>query len=126
MAGLRILLVAAFLLGATGYGDPAAAEPTLKIGGTGAALGGAQHLLDGLAKQRPEITGIVLPSVGTSGAIKAVAAGALDVGLTSRPLMPAERDMGLVSVPSARRRWCSRCAATIRATRSADGNRRDL
>lgn len=97
MAGLRILLATAFLLGATGFGDPAAAEPTLRIGGTGSALGGAQHLLDGLTKRHPEITGIVLPSVGTSGAIKAVAAGALDIGLTSRTLKSGERDMGLVS-----------------------------
>ncbi len=99
MAGLRILLAAALLFGATCYGDLSAAEPTLKLGGTGSALGGSQHLLDGLTKRRPEITGIVLPSVGTSGAIKAVAAGALDIGLTSRPLKAAERDMGLVARP---------------------------
>lgn len=100
MTGLRILLAVAFLLGATGYGDlAAAAEPTLKIGGTGSALGGAQLLLDDLTKRRPEVTGIVLPSVGTSGAIKAVAAGALDIGLTSRPLKAAEHEMGLVARP---------------------------
>jgi phosphate transport system substrate-binding protein len=100
MAGLRILLAAVLLLGSAGYGSPVgAAEQTLRIGGTGSALGGAQQLLDGLTKRRPEITGIVLPSVGTSGAIKAVIAGALDIGLTSRPLKTAERSVGLVAQP---------------------------
>lgn len=99
MAVLRILLAAVLLFGATGYGGPVAAEPALRIGGTGSALGGVQLLLDGLTKRHPEITGVVLPSVGTSGAVKAVAAGALDIGLTSRPLKVAERGLGLAVHP---------------------------
>lgn len=100
MAGLGILLAAALLLGGAVCNGPAtAAEPVLRIGGTGSALGGAQRLLDELSARQPEITGVVLPSVGTSGAIEAVAAGALDIGLVSRPLTGAERNLGLAVWP---------------------------
>jgi phosphate transport system substrate-binding protein len=100
MSGLGILLAAVLLLGWTGQGiSAAAAETTLKLGGTGSALGGAQRLLDGLKKRRPDLSGVVLPSIGTFGAIKAVAAGALDIGLTSRPPKAAERDLGLIARP---------------------------
>lgn len=102
MNGFKVLLAAVIVMGVASAGVPgvaAASEASLKIGGTGSALGGAQRLLDGLTKERPDLSGVVLPSVGTSGGIKAVAAGALDIGLSSRPLKPEERELGLVTRP---------------------------
>jgi ABC-type phosphate transport system substrate-binding protein len=101
MSVLRVVLAAVLLIGwgARDLSVAAAAEPALRIGGTGSALGAARLLLDALTERNPQITGLVLPSVGTSGAIKAVAAGALDIGLTARPLKAAERDLGLIARP---------------------------
>lgn len=100
--GFRALLATAVFVGILGQGAPSAAatpDPAFKIGGTGSALGSAQRLLDGLARERPEISGSILPSLGSSGGIKAVVAGAIDVALTSRPLKKAESDLGLVAKP---------------------------
>lgn len=44
----------------------------------------------------------VPPSIGTSGAVRAVRDGVVDVGLNSRPLRPAEREIGLVETPLVR------------------------
>lgn len=98
MTGVRALLAAVILTGAAGFCAPdAAADATLKIGGTGSALGSAQRLLDGLTTRNPGISGAILPSLGTSGGIKALAAGTIDIALASRPLKQAEADMGLVA-----------------------------
>jgi phosphate transport system substrate-binding protein len=45
---------------------------------------------------------VFTPSLGSTGGIKAVIAGALDVGLNSRPLTEAERAHGLVMAEYAR------------------------
>jgi phosphate transport system substrate-binding protein len=60
------------------------------IGGTGAGLGPAQKLLEASPKLR------FVPNLGTSGGLKAVAAGAIDLALAARPLSPAEQAQGLV------------------------------
>ncbi|MGC4113766.1 MAG: substrate-binding domain-containing protein [Myxococcales bacterium] len=54
---------------------------------------------------------IVPESIGTSGALKAVRTGAIDLGLASRPLTDAERGQGLVETPLARVAF----APTVRA-----------
>ncbi len=68
----------------------------IKIGGTGAALGSMHLLAEAYARGRPgagtKIT--VLPSMGSGGGIKAVLAGAIQIGLSSRPLTAAELDAG--------------------------------
>lgn len=72
--------------------QPAArAAGEVLIGGTGAALGVATRLLAGVGAVR------VLPSLGTGGGLKALAAGAIDIALAARPLSDAERVAGLVA-----------------------------
>jgi phosphate transport system substrate-binding protein len=44
----------------------------------------------------------ILPSVGSSGAALAVANGALDVGISGRPLSPAEEALGVTAIAYAR------------------------
>ena len=67
---------------------------TLKIGGTGAALGTMRILADEFVRLRPDISVEIPDSLGSGGGIKAVLAGALDIALSSRQLKPKERDEG--------------------------------
>ena len=75
---------------------PALADP-ITVGGTGNALGAAQLLANAYNRQNPADKVTVLPSLGSSGAIKASAAGKLDLGLSSRALKDEERASGLVA-----------------------------
>ena len=75
---------------------------TLKIGGTGAALGTMRILADAFTRKNPDISVEVPGSLGSSGGIKAVIAGALDVGLSSRPLKSKERQAGARQIHYAR------------------------
>lgn len=81
---------------------PARAEPRVRITGTGTALGAMRQLTAAYAEANPGERAEVLPSVGSAGALKAVAEGALDVALSGRPLEPRERGLGLVERAYAR------------------------
>ncbi len=70
---------------------------TLKIGGTGAALGTMRILADEFVRTRPDISVVIPDSLGSGGGIKAVLAGALDIALTSRQLKPKEQNAGAKS-----------------------------
>lgn len=70
---------------------------TLKIGGTGAALGTMRILADEFVRMRPDISVVIPDSLGSGGGIKAVLAGALDIALSSRQLKPKEQNAGAKS-----------------------------
>jgi phosphate transport system substrate-binding protein len=70
----------------------------LRIGGTGAGLGTMQLLADAYAKTHPDTRIAVLPSMGSSGGIKAVLSGALQIAVSSRPLNEAELAAGASGV----------------------------
>lgn len=77
---------------------PVALADTLKIGGTGSSLETMRILGKAFRKEHPETQITVLPSLGSSGGIKAVLAGAIDIGLSSRSLKDAERNQGAVAI----------------------------
>ncbi len=93
-----IAFVAAAFLSAPLTAD--AAE--LRIGGTGNALGSMRLLAEAYAQSQPESKPRVLGSIGSSGAIKSVAKGALDIGLSSRALSEEETASGLKAIEYAR------------------------
>ncbi len=67
---------------------------TLQVGGTGVALGGMSMIAEAFEKQNPGTTITVLPSLGSSGGVKALIAGALDLSVSSRALKDAEEAKG--------------------------------
>ena len=101
LATVRSLAAAGLIAMAAGSA-PAQAADTLNIGGTGSALGGIQRLADAFERQHPDIDIIVLPSLGSGGGIKALAAGKIALAVSARPLKPAETAVGLVEREYAR------------------------
>ncbi len=75
---------------------------SLRIGGTGAGLQLLQRMGEAYAATAPGIGIEVVPSLGTSGGIKALADGAIDVAVASRSLKLEEEEKGLRSVATAR------------------------
>jgi len=70
----------------------------VRIGGTGNALGTMRLLGDAFAKLHPESKIVVLGSIGTSGAIKAIPKKAIEIGLSSRTLTDEESRTGLSAI----------------------------
>jgi phosphate transport system substrate-binding protein len=67
---------------------------SIKIGGTGTALGSIKLLAQEFKRSRPEAQLIVTPSLGSTGAIRAVIAGAIDIGISARPVSVEEMRQG--------------------------------
>ncbi|MGD1878804.1 MAG: PstS family phosphate ABC transporter substrate-binding protein [Kiloniellaceae bacterium] len=93
------LLLIALLAGGLASQPGRAAEQTLRIGGTGAAIALMTHLAATFARQQPEIAVEVLPSLGSSGGIRALIDGAVDIAVSARPLRPAEAAQNLEATP---------------------------
>lgn len=68
----------------------------IKIGGTGGALGTMRLLAQAFEANHPADGVRVLPSLGSSGGIKALLAGAIQVAVSARPLKDAETAKGAV------------------------------
>lgn len=74
---------------------PHANAETVRIGGTGAGLAAMQSLGDSLMAADPTVRVVVLPSLGTPGGLRALAAREIDVAITVRPLTEQEQAKGL-------------------------------
>jgi phosphate transport system substrate-binding protein len=98
LRGRACALLCALLLACLGN----AAAEEFKIGGAGAALGTMRQLADEFMRHNPEIRISTLPSLGSGGGIKAVAAGAIGLAVAARPLDENERRLGAVETEFAR------------------------
>jgi phosphate transport system substrate-binding protein len=83
------------------FGSRAAAAETLRISGTGGAIGTMRHLGEAYRKLHPDVHIELMPGMGSSGAVKAVLAGRLHIGLCGRPPTEEERARGIVDFPYA-------------------------
>lgn len=91
----RIFLVLALLPGSLfGQGMAADRPVLLKIGGTGGAYGGMKALAQAYQHHNPQVNMVFSPTLGSSGGIKAVLSGAIDVAMSARPLAPGEIQRG--------------------------------
>lgn len=92
---LKLVLTAAILLFTSLASGNAYAQEPLKLGGTGAGLGTLKLLAEAYTRAGGAAAKIT-PSLGSSGSIKAVAAGALDLAITSRMPDKSDAEKGLV------------------------------
>lgn len=75
---------------------------SLKVGGTGSAMGTVSLLAKAYSRYESRHEGrsgevMIVPNLGSSGALRALKAGAIDAALISRPLKPDEAAAGLVA-----------------------------
>ena len=68
---------------------------TVIVGGTGSALGSIRQLGAAYEKQNKDFQIKVLPSLGSSGALKGLAERSVDIGLIARPLKDPEKSQGI-------------------------------
>jgi phosphate transport system substrate-binding protein len=93
---LHSCLTAAVAAAAIAFAPGFSAAETIRISGTGSGITTIRFLGEAYRQIRPEIRFAVLPSMGSSGAVKAVLAGRLDIGLSGRSLTEGERAQGAV------------------------------
>jgi phosphate transport system substrate-binding protein len=74
------------------------ARATVKIGGTGAAIGSMRHLATEFNKHHPGTSIEVVLGLSGSGGLKALLAGAIDISVATRPLRDNERKAGAVAM----------------------------
>lgn len=75
---------------------------SIRIGGTGTGLGTMKLMAREFSKSRPGAQLVVTPSLGSTGAIRAVLAGALEIGISARPVSAEENRQGASARPYAR------------------------
>jgi phosphate transport system substrate-binding protein len=76
---------------------PSLEAQTIKIGGTGGALGTIGVLAEAFKKSHPEAKVIVVPGLGSGGARKALLGGAIDIAVTSKAGKDTEKLDGAVA-----------------------------
>ncbi len=97
MTIIGVMLVAGVVFPAT-----LPTETVVKIGGTGSALGTMVQLAGAYEKSHPGIRIMIMPSLGSAGAVKAVLGGGIALAIASLPLTETERQQGAVEVEYAR------------------------
>ncbi len=73
-------------------------QGAINIGGAGGAYGVMTQVAFAFQKKYPDVRIHFSPSLGSTGGIKAVLAGALDLGMSARPLTAEERRQGAAAV----------------------------
>lgn len=97
---IKILLLV-FILSAN-LSTVALAEDVVRIGGAGSGLGVMKILATAFEKTHPGTRIRILPNLGSSGGIKALLHGAIDLAISSRTLKTEELKDGAVALECAR------------------------
>ncbi len=106
--------VAALLIA---LGPRGASAATIRVSGTGGAIATIRILAAEFERAHPDARVVVMPSIGSTGAIRAVLDGDLDIGLTSRPANSAECTRGCVARAYARTPFVFAVNREVAATR---------
>lgn len=99
---VTILFVSVFLSLSGGTGWSQTDHATLTVAGSGVNLGITRLLAEAFMTEHPQISIDIPGSIGSNGAILAVADNAIPLGLTSRGLKQEEKAMGITSRAYAR------------------------
>lgn len=75
------------------FGAPVCAQHA-KIGGSGGAVAAVQMLADAFQKTHPDATFFVMPKLGTSGGLRALSTGVVDIAIAGRALTEVEASGG--------------------------------
>jgi phosphate transport system substrate-binding protein len=95
----RIALIAALLFGGGNFA--VAAEGILRVGGTGAVTAMLPQLFAAF-ESGEEVRFEVVPSLGTSGSLRALSDDVLDIAVSGRVLTEKERKLGLIEAVAIR------------------------
>lgn len=107
------VLVWLWALAVPGWAD------TLRIGGSGGPLSCMPVLLDEFKKTHSDAEISIVGNLGSSGGVKALLAGALDIGLVSRPLNASESARGAVGIEYARTAFVFAVEASVKPAAGA-------
>jgi phosphate transport system substrate-binding protein len=99
MIGWTAMMMIIIIMVAPFPGYPA---DSIRIGGSGAGLATVRLLAQAYEQGHPGVHIEILPSLGSSGGIKAVLQGAIDIAVSSRPLKQDETARGANNVEYAR------------------------
>ena len=75
---------------------------TVRIGGTGSAMGTMKAAIAAYQKAHPGAEFTLVPGLGSGGGIQAVVGGALDIALSGRSVKPADKAENLTQIELAR------------------------
>jgi ABC-type phosphate transport system substrate-binding protein len=84
---------------ATGAASSTSSQKTIIITGTGASIGTMELMANHFRKKHPLAKVGVLPSIGSTGSIRAVREEKIDIGLSARPLKPEDRSEEIIEDP---------------------------
>ena len=98
ISGWAVAVLAVLLVS----GPRSAVAEIIRISGTGGAIGTMRILGEAFRKTNPGIRVEILPGMGSSGAVRAVLAGRLDIGLSGRMLKGEERAQDVMETKYAR------------------------
>ncbi|MFZ2223614.1 MAG: substrate-binding domain-containing protein [Candidatus Deferrimicrobium sp.] len=97
-------------------GSRTVAAETIRISGTGGAMETMRILGEAFRKNNPGIRVEMVTGMGSSGSIKAVLAGRLDIGLSGRTLNDEEREQGAVETRYAKTPFVFAVNGTLKIT----------
>jgi phosphate transport system substrate-binding protein len=88
-----VLMIGGAIIVGSAFANP---QEKLIIAGTGSSIGVMKRMVHGFQKRHPNVTVGILPSIGSTGGIKAVKEGKVDIGLSARSLKPEEKIPGII------------------------------